>query len=131
MTSAVALVNSVNLTSAVGWAVASVSGCSVRARGGFWEASGYRWRFPRASAFTVGCVVVSRRPLPESVWAHEVAHMRQYAVLGPLLWPAYALAAGYSLLRVGDWWSLNPFERRAGLRAGGYTSRAARDLGAA
>jgi hypothetical protein len=63
---------------------------------------------------------MSREPLSDAVWRHEVVHMRQYAVLGPLFWPAYALAAGYSLVRAGDWWSRNHFERRAGLAAGGY-----------
>ncbi len=115
-----AVLNTVNLTSAAGWILVSAARCSVRARDGYWEATGYRWPVPPARAFTVGCVVISRGPLPDSTWRHEVVHMRQYAALGPLFWPAYAAAAGYSLLRTGDWWSRNYFERRAGLAEGGY-----------
>lgn len=127
----IAALNTVNLTSSAGWLLASAAGCTVRARDGYWEATGYRWPFPIARAFTVGCVVISREPLPEAVWRHEVVHMRQYAVLGPLFWPAYALAAGFSVLRAGDWWSRNYFERRAGLAAGGYVEGPRRPVTAA
>ncbi len=116
----VSLLNLVNLTTPCGWAFARAAGCDVRRRGTGWEATGYRWRFPRAGAFTLGCVVISRTTLPERVWNHERVHMRQYALLGPVFWPAYVLAAAYSVWRTGDWWSRNVFERRAGLVAGGY-----------
>jgi hypothetical protein len=118
-----ALLNTVNLTSAVGFLLADLSGCEVRARGGAWQATGYRWAFPPAGAVTVGSVVISRRRLPEGVWQHELSHVRQYAVLGPVFWPAYAVAASWSWVRTGDWWSRNIFERLAGLTAGGYTPR--------
>ncbi len=64
--------------------------------------------------------------MSEGVWRHEESHIRQYAVLGPAFWPAYALACGWSWLRTGDWWSRNAFERRAGLSAGGYRERPVR-----
>lgn len=123
---AVVLLNTINLTSGVGFLLAGAAGCTVRRRGRFWEATGYAWRHPRAAAFTVGSVVISRDRLSEGVWRHEESHIRQYAVLGPAFWPAYALACGWSWLRTGDWWSRNAFERRAGLPAGGYRERPVR-----
>ncbi len=123
---AITVVNWLNLTSPVGWAVARTAGCRIAARGPYWEATGYRWAFPVAEAFTVGSVVISRTRVPDGVWRHEIAHMRQYAWLGVLFWPAYGVAAGYSWIRTGDWWSRNLFERRAGLRAGGYRERPVR-----
>ncbi|MCU0298899.1 MAG: hypothetical protein MUF33_10340 [Candidatus Nanopelagicales bacterium] len=125
----VAVVNALNLTTPTGLLWARLAGCPVRSRGGYLEASGYRWRFPVAGAFTIGCVVISRSPLTDVVWEHEVSHMRQYAVLGPLFWPAYGVAAAWSWVRTGDWWSRNVFERRAGLRAGGYVERPLRRSG--
>lgn len=122
----VVALNTLNLTSAAGFAVAGLTGCQVRARDGYWEATGYDRRLPRAAAFTLGCVVISRRRLPDAVWGHERSHMRQYALLGPAFWPAYLAACGWSWLRTGDWWSRNVFERRAGLRAGGYAERPVR-----
>ncbi len=123
------VINALNLTTAAGRAVAWVSGCAVRRRGDFWEATGYHWGFPQAGAFTVGCVVIGRERVADSVWEHEVSHMRQYALLGPLFVPAYGLAAAWSWMRTGDWWSRNVFERRAGLVAGGYVERPLRRSG--
>ena len=124
----VIVMNTVNLTTAAGWLVARAAGCQPNPRDGYWEATGYRCRFPYAGAFTMGCIVISKEPVSAAVWEHEKSHMRQYALLGPLFWPAYGLAAGYSLLRTGDWWSRNVFERRAGLVAGGYAENPVRRL---
>ncbi len=97
-------------------------------------ASGYRPGFPRAVAFTVGNVVVTRldrdallaRP---ALLAHEARHASQWACwLGLPFLPAYAAAGGWSLLRTGDPWSRNAFERRAGLVAGGYREAPIRPL---
>jgi hypothetical protein len=120
--------NALNGTTAAGWLVARASRCQMHPRGQFWEATGYRWPFPVAGAFTIGSVVISRRRVSATVWQHEMSHIRQYAVLGPLFMPAYSIAAAYSLLRTGDWWSRNLFERRAGLSAGGYQENPVRPL---
>lgn len=125
----VVVLNAVNLTSAAGFLVARTAGCAIARRDDYWEATGYRWRFPVAGAFTIGCVVISRQRATPSVWEHEKGHVRQYAVLGPGFWPAYAAAAAYSWVRTGDWWSRNVFERRAGLTAGGYVERRLRRAG--
>lgn len=124
--SLVSLLNMVNLTTPLGLAIGRVSGCQISRRAGCWQAIGYQWRVPVTAGFTVGSVVISRRALSEAVWEHEMTHVRQYALLGPAFWPAYAAAAGWSYLRTGDWWSRNVFERRAGLRAGGYRERPVR-----
>jgi hypothetical protein len=91
-------------------------------------AEGYRLPLPKASAFTVGNVVLvpggtaaaveARQP---GTLAHEAAHSWQYfGFLGLPFLPLYALAAGWSWLRTGDPASANWFERSAGLVRGGY-----------
>lgn len=62
-------------------------------------------------AITFGHVVISSRPLDDDVWAHELVHVRQWSLLGPLMLLAYPLAslAGYRR---------NPFEVAARRRAG-------------
>lgn len=89
-------------------------------------ATGYRIDFPKASAFTVGNVVLTKY---EAGWlaerdrllVHEERHSWQYvACLGLPMIPLYLVAAGYSLLRGGDPATHNAFERLAGLADGGY-----------
>jgi hypothetical protein len=91
-------------------------------------AEGYRLPLPKASAFTVGNVVLvpggtaaaveARQP---GTLAHEAAHTWQYfGLLGLPFLPLYAVAAGWSWLRTGDPASANWFERSAGLVRGGY-----------
>jgi hypothetical protein len=88
--------------------------------------------FPRASAFTLGNVVITRH---DAGWlaarprllAHEERHTWQYvACLGVPMIPLYLLAAGYSYLRGGDAGVHNVFERLAGLADGGYPLVSAR-----
>ncbi len=94
-------------------------------------ADGYRLPLPKASAFTVGNVVLVpggtaaevelRQP---GMLAHEAAHTWQYfGFLGLPFLPLYALASAWSWLRTGDPASSNWFERRAGLARGGYAER--------
>jgi len=88
--------------------------------------TGYRFGLPVASAFTVGDVVLTRHP--DRWWdgralllVHEERHTWQYAMtLGLPMLPMYAVAAGWSRLRGGDWSTYNAFEVRAGLADGGY-----------
>jgi hypothetical protein len=101
-----------------------------RGRDGVLIAEGYRRRVPPATCFTVGSVVLTRRTaewlLAEEravLLAHESRHAGQYAVLGPLFWPAYWLACGWSYALTGSYGSRNVFERRAGLAEGGYDDR--------
>lgn len=129
MGSLVRSVNWVNGTTLAGLAVARVTGCSVRSRDDCYQASGYRHRYPLAGAFTIGSVVMTRHPLAQDVWQHELGHVRQYAWCGPMFLPLYGFAAGWSWLRCGDWWSRNVFEQRAGLAAGGYKENPVRRFG--
>lgn len=126
--SAVTVANWINLTTPAGLLAARGSGCRLTRRGSYWEALGYPRPFPQAGAFTIGSVVISRDSLDERVWRHEVTHIRQYAWCGAMFVPLYGLAAGWSWLRTGDWWSRNVFERRAGLHAGGYVERPVRRI---
>jgi hypothetical protein len=99
----------------------------VRGPGGVIVAGGYRLPVPKQKCFTVGSVILTRRPAewllhPDraDLLGHEMRHAAQYAALGPLFWPAYWAMCGYSYLLSGSYGGRNAFERRAGLRAGGY-----------
>ena len=119
--------NLANGTTPLGLAVAAVAGTAVsRGPRGLVIASGYRWRFPYAGAFTLGNVVICRIPAEQltsnaALLGHEEKHCSQYAwCMGLPFLPLYFLAAGWSLLRTGDPASGNFFEEQAGLAAGGY-----------
>jgi hypothetical protein len=133
------VLNWLNLSTPLGMAVAVLGGATLeRDDRGRWLAGGHRWRFPVASAFTVGSVVLSRhdadwlRARPRLL-RHEDRHVTQYAwLVGPVMVPLYVLAAGVSWVVTGDHSSWNPFERLAGLDDGGYppaTTRRARRRG--
>ena len=122
--------NWMNGSTLLGVVAAKLVGCELRSvPRGLIFAYRYSPRLPRASAFTVGNVVlfragpeeVARRP---HLVAHEARHSTQYALcLGLPFLPAYFLAAGVSCLLTGDPASRNPFERAAGLREGGYVEK--------
>lgn len=128
-----AVANLVNGSTPVGLGVAALGGARVSAgERGLLLASGYRFGFPRARAFTIGNVMCTQyaagwleeRPV---LLAHEERHTWQYVVcLGLPMLPLYLLACGYSYLRGGDIAVHNPFERLAGLEDGGYPSLSAR-----
>lgn len=132
-----AAANWVNLSTPVGLALAAACRCPVR-RGpdGLRLASGYRATLPAAGAFTLGNVVFFRphieRPEDHPVLlGHESRHASQYALcLGLPFIPLYFAAAAWSVLRTGDPASRNPFERSAGLAAGGYRERPTRPVSA-
>jgi hypothetical protein len=121
------LANVLNATTPLGLLLAGCARAPVR-RGprGLLIATGYRWRLPFAGAFAVGNVVIFRDGLSEALanpalLGHEERHCTQYAwCLGLPFLPLYFLAAGWSLARSGNPGSRNPFERHAGLQAGGY-----------
>jgi hypothetical protein len=120
--------NAVNLTTLLGLGVATLGRARIR-RGprGLLLAERYRLRFPVASAFTVGSVIITSSTfdarlseLPGLV-VHEERHTWQYlACLGLPFYPLYVLCMGWSVLRTGDRSSRNFFERQAGLELGGY-----------
>jgi len=118
----------VNGTTGAGLLLAVVSGAKIRrGRGGVLIAEGYRRKVPPATCFTLGSVVLTRRSaewlLAEEraeLLTHESRHAGQYAVLGPLFWPAYWLACGYSYAMTGSYGARNAFEKHAGLAGGGY-----------
>jgi hypothetical protein len=124
------VVNVINLSTPLGLAIAQASRARlVKGPNGLLIAFGYRLALPKNQAFTVGNVillrgdesVLRRRP---TLLAHEARHASQYAVcIGPVMWPLYGLAAGWSWMCTGDWASRNVFERRAGLADGGYQER--------
>ncbi len=127
------VLNWMNGSTLLGVAAARLSRCEIRASDhGLIFAHRYTPRLPKASAFTIGNVVlfragpaeVARRP---HLLAHEARHCTQYALcLGLPFLPAYFLCAGVSWLLTGDPASRNPFERSAGLRDGGYVERPVR-----
>ena len=122
------VLTAVNGTTLVGLGIAALTGATVRrGPGGILVAEGYRRTVPPATCFTVGSVIITRRTaewlLHESraeLLAHESRHAGQYAVLGPLFWPAYWAFCGYSWALTGTYGARNAFERHAGLERGGY-----------
>lgn len=125
--------NWMNGSTLLGVVSAKLVGCELRpAPRGLIFAHRYSPTLPKASAFTVGNVVlfragpeeVARRP---HLVAHEARHSTQYALcLGLPFFPAYFFFAGVSWLLTGDPASRNPFERAAGLREGSYVERPVR-----
>ena len=121
--------NALNLSTVLGLALGLAGRARLR-RGpdALVFAEGYRLPLPKASAFTVGNVVLVPGGTAEEVelrqpgtLAHEAAHAWQYfGLLGLPFLPLYAVASGWSWLRTGDPASANWFERSAGLVRGGY-----------
>jgi hypothetical protein len=121
-------VNLVNGSTLAGLAVARLGGARiVRCRDGLLTGTGYRLPVPGAPAFTLGNVIVTRRPGLDdgsALFRHEARHATQYAWCGGLLMlPLYFTAAGVSWLLSGDFGAWNVFERDAGLADGGYAVR--------
>jgi hypothetical protein len=121
------VLNWINLSTPLGLGVARLGGATIIHRGrGTYLATGYRFAFPVAGAFTIGSVIASRHDL---VWLrsrpmllrHEDRHCTQYAVaFGILMLPVYVVCVGVSYAIAGDHSSYNPFERLANLSDGGY-----------
>ena len=118
--------NLINGSTLSGLAVARLGRArlSASAPGGLLTGTGYRLPVPSAPAFTLGNVIITRRPSIDagsSLFRHEARHATQYAWCGGLLMlPCYFAAAGVSWLLSGDVGAWNPFERLAGLADGGY-----------
>lgn len=121
------IVNWINLSTPLGLLVARASGARVESAGrGIHLATGYPHRFPVASAFTIGSVVLTAhdrdwlcaRP---ALLRHEDRHATQYAwLVGPFMLVLYGLGAAVSWVLAGDHSSYNPLERLADLDDGGY-----------
>jgi hypothetical protein len=129
------VVNWLNLSTLSGLLLAAVGGATVtRAGRGTYLATGFRWRFPVASAFTLGNVILTRHDLDwcasrPALLRHEDRHCTQYAYcLGPVMVVLYVLFAAASWVLSGDHASYNPFERLANLADGGYPKRGLRFL---
>jgi hypothetical protein len=122
------VLTAINGTTGAGLLIAAAARAKVRrGRYGMLIAEGYRRRVPPATCFTVGSVILTRNTAEwlladdhADLLTHESRHAGQYAVLGPLFWPAYWIACGYSYVLTGSYGGRNTFERRAGLAAGGY-----------
>ena len=98
-----------------------------RCQGGLLAGTGYGLPVPSAPAFTLGNVIITRRPRIDQesdLFRHEARHATQYAYCGGLLMlPCYFAAAGASWLVSGDVGAWNVFERGACLADGNYTAR--------
>jgi hypothetical protein len=125
------VLTAVNGTTGVGLILALATCAKIRrGRHGVLIAEGYRPKIPPATCFTVGSVILTRRtadwllaPEREHLFHHESRHAGQYAVLGPLFWPAYWISCGYSYAITGSYGTRNAFEKHAGLVGGGYRDR--------
>jgi hypothetical protein len=120
--------NLVNGSTLSGLAVARLGRARLaRCQGGLLMGTGYGLPVPSAPAFTLGNVIITRRPWIDQesdLFRHEARHATQYAWCGGLLMlPCYFAAGGVSWLLSGDVGAWNPFERLAGLADGGYRDR--------
>jgi hypothetical protein len=121
--------NLVNGSTLSGLAVARLGRARLSAsrQGGLLTGVGYGLPVPSAPAFTLGNVIITRRPWIDQesdLFRHEARHATQYAWCGGVLMlPLYFAAAGVSWLLSGDVGAWNPFERLAGLADGGYRDR--------
>ncbi|HEX2296643.1 MAG TPA: hypothetical protein VHN37_15225 [Actinomycetota bacterium] len=68
------------------------------------------WKY---RAITFGHVVLCVGDLDDSLFEHELVHVRQYERWGIFLWPAYGLASLWAKLRGGNAYLDNHFERQA------------------
>ncbi|WP_229067846.1 hypothetical protein [Actinoplanes sp. DH11] len=122
------VLTAVNGTTGIGLLIAKLTGTTIkRGPDGILIAENYRFRKPPASCFTVGSVIITRRsaewlldPRRAKLLRHESRHAAQYAAWGPLFWPAYWLACGWSILLTRSYGVRNHFEKRAGLADGNY-----------
>ena len=116
------LLTALNGTTGAGLLIALATRSRIRrGRHGVLIAEGYRLPVPPATCFTVGSVILTRRSADwlladerTELFGHEHRHAGQYAALGPLFWPAYWLACGYSYATTGSWGA--PSSRRAARR---------------
>ena len=122
------VVNAVNASTLVGLGLATLSGATLASGpDGLVLATSAQRRLLRASAYTVGNVVITtRHELDPRLLAHESRHATQWAWCVVLFLPLYGLAVLWSWAITGDHWSRNWFERRAGLADGHYVERAVR-----
>lgn len=120
--------NVANLSTPLGLVAALLGGARLRTVDGLIVADRTRLPFLRASAITIGSVVlVPRRSLDEAqtripgLLEHEDHHAYQWAYcLGLPFIPAYMAATGWSWICTGDRATANLFEHQAGLELGGY-----------
>lgn len=127
------VVNWLNLSTPLGLLIARVGRASIaRNERGTLLATGYRWRFPVAQAFTIGNVIVTRHDrewwdVRPALLQHEDRHCTQYAFcIGPVMVLLYLACAMTSWVLSGSHASYNPFERLANLADGGYPRPALR-----
>lgn len=120
--------NLLNGSTLAGLAVSLAGGARLaRLPDGLLVGTGYRLPVPPAPAFTLGNVIITRRPVLAHdlvLLRHEARHSTQYAWCGGVLMlPLYFTAAGVSWVVSGDFGAWNAFERAAGLADGGYPAR--------
>jgi hypothetical protein len=70
----------------------------------------------RPGAVTLGRYILARGPLAGPVVRHELEHVRQWSGLGPLFLPLYLAESALQMLRGGDRYLDNRFERVARAR---------------
>lgn len=61
-------------------------------------------------AMTLGHVVLGIDELDEEILAHELGHVHQHEIWGPLFIPAYLLATLWAVVRGRHYYRDNPFE---------------------
>jgi hypothetical protein len=81
----------------------------ILAEGASWPRKvGWKYR-----AITFGHVVLAVDELDEETMLHELAHVRQYELVGPLYGPLYLLASLWAIVRGRHYYRDNWFEVQA------------------
>ncbi|AQP45293.1 hypothetical protein [Tessaracoccus flavus] len=122
------IANVLNLSTPLGLVLGAVARGRFRRRSSLVIVDRARLPLLRASAVTVGSVVIiPTRSLEEAearvptLMAHEDEHAWQWAYcLGLPFVPLYVASMAWSMVRSGDRATANHFEVQAGLAAGGY-----------
>ena len=80
------------------------------------------------AAITFGhlVLIITARP-PDNIVGHELVHIRQYELLGPLFLPLYGLASLVVLALHKDFYFANPFERQAYKKQAPWASKYVRN----
>ena len=122
------LINAINFSTLAGLLLAKSEGARLgKGPDGLVLARGARGTFPKASAVTIGNVVILRTDrVTDELVRHEGRHATQWAWCVLVFLPLYLVAVLWSYIRTGDHYSRNVFERRAGFADGGYTERPTR-----
>jgi hypothetical protein len=113
--------NNINLSTLLGLTIAKfLGGKTIQLDSKLYINYGRSGKYIKYKAITIGDVILARKELKTSLINHELKHSIQFAYLGILFFPIYALFSLYSYYKYSNTWQGNIFEINAGLEDGEY-----------